>query len=92
MACSWSETMQMLDPVGIDRWPYDLAFKYGMRDALTCAVGRRWLIAYWSSKVLGNDLTTPKRIILFAAASYAALQLARLSPRGHWVARSALAI
>jgi hypothetical protein len=23
IACTWSETMQMLDPVGIDRWPYE---------------------------------------------------------------------
>ena len=29
--------MQMLDPVGIDRWPFDLFLKYGMRDALTCS-------------------------------------------------------
>src|SRR5262245_50490286 len=78
MACSWSETMQMLDPVGIDRWPYDLALKYGMRDALTCAVGRRWLVAYWSPKVLSNVLTQPMRIILFAAASFAALRLEKL--------------
>ena len=40
MAFTWSETMQMLDPVGIDRWPYEVAIKYGMRDALTCPVGR----------------------------------------------------
>jgi DNA-binding CsgD family transcriptional regulator len=78
MACSWTETMQMLDPIGIDRWPYDLALKYGMRDALTCSVGRRWLVSYWSSKVLNNVLTQPKRIILFAAASFAALRLEQL--------------
>jgi len=78
MACTWSETMQMLDPVGIDRWPYELSLKYGMRDALTCAVGRRWLVSYWSPKVLSNLLTQPMRIILFAAASFAALRLERL--------------
>ena len=44
MACTWTETMQMLDPVGIDRWPYELSLKYGMRDALTCSVG----VAGWS--------------------------------------------
>ena len=48
MACTWTETVQMLDPVGLDRWPYDLSMKYGIRDALTCSVGRRWLVAYWS--------------------------------------------
>ena len=51
MACTWTETTQMLTPIGIDRWPYELSIKYGMRDALTCSVGRRWLIAYWSKQV-----------------------------------------
>jgi DNA-binding CsgD family transcriptional regulator len=78
MACSWSETMQLLDPIGIDRWPYELALQYGMRDALSCAVGRRWLVCYWSPKVLSNILTQPMRIILFAAASFAALRLEQL--------------
>ena len=49
--------------------------EHGMRVALTCAVGRRWLVAYWSPKVLCNVLTQPMRIILFAAASFAALRL-----------------
>jgi LuxR family quorum sensing-dependent transcriptional regulator len=70
--------MQMLDPIGIDRWPYELALRYGMRDALTCSVGRRWLIAYWSPKILCKVLTQPMRIILFSAASFAALRLEQL--------------
>jgi LuxR family quorum sensing-dependent transcriptional regulator len=78
MGCTWTETMQMLDPTGIDRWPYELSLKYGMRDALTCSVGRRWLIAYWSSRVLCNVLTQPMRIVLFAAAAFAALRLEQL--------------
>jgi hypothetical protein len=57
MACTWTETMQMLEPIGIDRWPYELSLKYGMRDALTCAVGRRWLVTYWSRGALSNTLT-----------------------------------
>ena len=44
MACTWTETMQMLDPIGIDRWPYELSLKHGMRDALTCPLG----VAGWS--------------------------------------------
>jgi DNA-binding CsgD family transcriptional regulator len=90
MACSWTETMQMLDPVGLDRWPYELSLKYGMRDALTCSVGRRWLVAYWSPKPFSNMLTQPMRIILFAAASFAALRLENLithDPR--WVGKKA---
>jgi LuxR family quorum sensing-dependent transcriptional regulator len=78
MAFTWTETMQMLDPIGIDRWPYELSLKYGMRDLLTCAVGRRWIVAYWSSKVLSKILTPPYRILLFAAASFAALRLEQL--------------
>jgi DNA-binding CsgD family transcriptional regulator len=79
MSCTWTETMKMLDPIGIDRWSHDLALKYGMRDGLTCSVGRRWLVVYWSSKVLSDVLTQPKRIILFAAASFAALRLEQLT-------------
>ena len=79
MSCTWTETMKMLDPIGIDRWPHDLALRYGMRDGLTCSVGRRWLVVYWSPKVLTDVLTQPKRIILFAAASFAALRLEQLT-------------
>jgi LuxR family quorum sensing-dependent transcriptional regulator len=82
--------MQMLDPVGLDRWPYELALRYGMRDALTCSVGRRWLVAYWSPKPFCNALTQPMRIILFAAASFAALRLEQLiahDPR--WLGKKA---
>jgi DNA-binding CsgD family transcriptional regulator len=91
MACSWTETMQMLDPIGIDRWPYELALKYGMRDAFTCSVGRRWLVSYWSPKVLCNVLTQPLRIVLFATASFAALRLEQLidhDPR--WMGKRAV--
>jgi DNA-binding CsgD family transcriptional regulator len=79
MSCTWTETMKMLEPIGIDRWPHDLALRYGMRDGLTCSVGRRWLVVYWSAKVLSHVLTQPKRIILFAAASFAALRLEQLT-------------
>lgn len=68
IARTGTETMQMLDPIGIDRWPYELSLKYGMRDALTCSAGRRWLVAYWSGQTLSKTLTQPFRIILFAAA------------------------
>jgi DNA-binding NarL/FixJ family response regulator len=50
-----------------------------MRDGLTCPVGRRWLIVYWSPKVLSDVLTQPMRIILFAVASFAALRLEQLT-------------
>jgi DNA-binding CsgD family transcriptional regulator len=75
MAYTWTETMQTLAPIGIDRWPYELALKYCIRDALTCCVGQRWLVAYWSRQVLSNVLTKPLRILLIAAAGFAALRL-----------------
>jgi LuxR family quorum sensing-dependent transcriptional regulator len=75
MAYTWTETMQMLEPIGFDRWPYELALKYGIRDALTCCVGHRWLVAYWSRQVLHGPLTEPLRILLVAAAGFVALRL-----------------
>ena len=78
VAYTWTETMQTLEPIGIDRWPYDLALKYGIRDALTCSVGQRWLVAYWSRQVLCDLMTDPLRMLLIAAAGFAALRLAQV--------------
>jgi len=79
VAYTWTETMQMLEPIGSERWPYELALKYGIRDALTCCVGQRWLIAYWSRQVLTKVLTHPLRLLLIAAAGFAAQQLEHLA-------------
>jgi DNA-binding CsgD family transcriptional regulator len=79
VAYTWTETMQALEPIGTDRWPYELALKYGIRDALTCCVGQRWLVAYWSRQVLCNLLTHPLRILLIAAAGFAALRLEQVT-------------
>src|SRR6476659_8168355 len=82
VAFTWTETMQMLGPVGTERWPYELALKYGIRDALTCCVGQRWLVAYWSRQVLSGVLTEPLRLLLIAAAGFAAQQLEQvIGPR-----------
>ena len=67
-----------MQPIGIDKWTYELALKYGMRDGLTCPVGGRWVVAFWSRKELSNVLTQPIRLLLFAAASIAALRLEQL--------------
>ena len=75
VAYTWTETMQMLEPIGIDRWPYELARRYGIRDALTCCVGQRWLVAYWSRQALCNVMTHPLRMLLIAAAGFTALRL-----------------
>lgn len=77
---TWTESRRMLEPIGIDRWPYDLAFKYGMRDGFTCPVGRRWLIAFWSPKLLSSGCKWESRAIIFLAANYAALRFEQILP------------
>jgi LuxR family quorum sensing-dependent transcriptional regulator len=71
-----SETLQALQPIGADRWGVDLGLKYGMRDQFYCPVGGRWLIAFWSGKPL--SITPATRVMIFAAASFAALRLEQL--------------
>ena len=75
---TWTETRRLMQPIGIDKWTYELALKYGMRDGLTCPVGGRWVVAFWSRKELSNVLTQPIQILLFTAASFAALRLEQL--------------
>ena len=76
---TWSESLHMLEPIGMDRWGYDLALKYGARDGFACPVGGRWVIAFWSTTILGNDFTDAVRIMIFTAASFAALRLDQLA-------------
>ncbi|MFZ1106597.1 MAG: LuxR C-terminal-related transcriptional regulator [Hyphomicrobiaceae bacterium] len=78
-ALTWTEVRRMVQPIGVDLWSNDLALKHGMRDGLTCPVGGRWVIAFWSRKVLSNLLTQPARIMIVAAASFAALRLEQLA-------------
>jgi LuxR family quorum sensing-dependent transcriptional regulator len=73
---TFSESLQALQPIGADRWGFDLALKYGVRDGLFCPVGGRWLIAFWSSKPL--RLAPAARVMVFAAASFAAMRLEQL--------------
>ena len=75
---TWSESTKMLEPIGIDRWPYELALKHGMRDGFTCPVGGRWVVAFWSSLSLSKELPGTSRAALFMAASFAAMRLERL--------------
>ena len=75
---TWTELSRLLDPIGIDRWPFELALKHGMRDGYICPVGGRWVVAYWSPGVLGNDFTQQARGLLYMAASAAAVRLERL--------------
>jgi DNA-binding CsgD family transcriptional regulator len=72
-----SEAMQRLELLANDRWPVELALKYGMRDRLLCPVGGRWLVVYWSKSVL--KLTPEQRALLFMGASFAAIRLQTLA-------------
>jgi DNA-binding CsgD family transcriptional regulator len=72
---TWTECLRMFEPVGIDRWAHELGLKYGMRDGLTCPVGARWVVAYWSRKVLSNTLSPQLRALLSMAANFAAIRL-----------------
>jgi len=75
---TWTEITRMLDPVGIDRWPFDMAQKYGMRDGYVCPVGGRWVVGFWSPRSLDRSFTHQARGLLFMAASAAAIRLERL--------------
>ena len=72
-----SETMQKFEPLGFDRWPFELALKYGMRDRLSCPVGGRWLVVYWSKCVLSR-LTQEHRALFFLGATFSAIRLQKL--------------
>ena len=69
----------MVEPIGVEQLKYDLELKYGMRDGLSCPVSGRWMVVFWSRKVLSSILTQPLRVVIFAAASYAALRLEQLA-------------
>jgi DNA-binding NarL/FixJ family response regulator len=56
-----------------------MALKYGMHDGFMCPVGGRWLIAFWSSKELSHTLTPAVRVMVFSAASLAAIRLEQLT-------------
>lgn len=73
-----SETMQRFEPLGVDRWPFELALKYGMRDRLTCPVGGRWIVVYWSRHALTQRLAGETKALLLMAATFTAIRLQKL--------------
>jgi DNA-binding CsgD family transcriptional regulator len=75
---TWGESRRLLAPIGIDQWPYELALKYGIRDAFLCPVGRRWIVGFWSRKVLTESFDERARAMLFLGASFAAIRLEAL--------------
>jgi DNA-binding CsgD family transcriptional regulator len=78
-SCTWTESRRVLEPIGVERWPYELALKYGMRDGLICPIGGRWVVVYWSTKVLSSFLTPQLRVQLVTAATFAAIRLQQLA-------------
>ena len=92
---TWTEARRLFQPIGVDQISLDLALKHGMRDGFTCPIGGRWVVAFWSRKELSNVLTRPLRIMVYAAASFAALRLEQIVPpdpaifgtRGHLTPR-----
>jgi LuxR family quorum sensing-dependent transcriptional regulator len=77
-ATTWTESRRTWEPMGIDRWPSDLALHYGMRDGLMCPIGGRWICVYWSRKVLSKILTPQLRVLLFMGANIAVIRLQQL--------------
>ena len=75
---TWSEVLRMLDPIGVDRWPNELALRYGMRDGLTCPIGGKWVVVYWSPKDLSGSLSQQTRALLAMAASLVAIRLQKI--------------
>jgi DNA-binding CsgD family transcriptional regulator len=75
---TWTELSRRLEPVGIDRWPFELALKYGMRDGFICPVGGRWVVAFWTAKPLQASFDHQARGLLYMAASAAAVRLEKL--------------
>ena len=75
---TWSEGQQLMQTTGMDRAGFELLLKYGMRDGLACPVGGRWIVMFWSRKVLSKSLTQSARIMIFTAASFAAMRLEQM--------------
>jgi LuxR family quorum sensing-dependent transcriptional regulator len=75
---TWTESHRMIEPVGVDRWAMDLALKHGIRDGFTCPIGRRWVLAYWSRKVLSDILSPEARALVFMASSFAVMRIEAL--------------
>jgi DNA-binding CsgD family transcriptional regulator len=73
-----TESLQALQPIGADRWGYELLHGHGVRDGFICQVGGRWLIVFWSRKPLSKAVTPAVRAAIYAAASYAAMRLEQL--------------
>jgi DNA-binding CsgD family transcriptional regulator len=73
-----SDMLHQMEPLGVDRWSIELGLKYGMRDFLSCPVGGRWVLVYWSKQVFSKRLKDEERAILFMGATFAVIRLQKL--------------
>ena len=77
-----TESLQVLQPIGVERWGVELASKYGIRDGYFCPVGGRWLVCFRSAKPIAKTLTQPLRIMIFTAATFGVLRIEQLISLG----------
>jgi DNA-binding CsgD family transcriptional regulator len=73
-----TDIMRMMEPLGIDRWPIELALRYGIRDSFNCPVAGRWVVIFWSPNVLA--LSEETRAVLLMGATFTAIRLQKLIP------------
>jgi DNA-binding CsgD family transcriptional regulator len=76
---SMTDSLQILQPIGVDRWGHELALKHGIREAYLFPVGGRWLLSFWSPKPIPKSLDQSIKIILSGAACFAVLRLDQLA-------------
>ncbi len=85
---TFSEIIKMTEPIGMDRWPVELGLKYGIRDLLNCPVGGRWVVTYWSPKVI--NIADEARAVLFMGATFATVRLQKImAPQAARIGRGA---
>lgn len=73
-----SDMLRMVQPLAVDRWSVELSQKHGIRDGFTCPVGGRWVVGFWTSKVLTDEFSPELRAMLFMAATFAAIRLQKI--------------
>ena len=73
---AWSETADMLNLVGGERWVHESLQRYGIRDGITASIGARWMINVWSPEKI--TMTSKVRMMLASVAMHAALRLEEL--------------
>ena len=74
---TFSEATKMLEPIGMDRWAGEINLKYGIRDAMGCPIGGRWVFGYWSRKLI--QVPPDQRALLYLGGAFATMRLQTLA-------------